>query len=85
MEAIAVFIKIFFELLGFAIIVRVILSWLGGRVQNKFTVFIHEVTEPVLAFFKKILPPMGMFDLAPLVALIALDLIKNLLLYLLGK
>lgn len=85
MEAISVFIKIFFELLGFAIIIRVILSWIGGRAHNRFTVFVHEITEPVLGFVKKILPPMGVMDFSPLVALVGLDLIKNLLLYLIGK
>ncbi len=85
MESVVIFVKIFFELLGFAIIVRVVLSWIGGHTQNRFTVFIHEITEPVLKFIKKLLPPMGMMDLSPLVALIGLDLIKSVILYLLGK
>lgn len=85
MATVIIFIKVFFEILGFAIIVRVLLSWFGGRIQNKFTIFINEVTDPILVFIKKFLPPMGMIDLSPLVALIGLDLIKNLLLYLLVK
>lgn len=78
------FIKIFFAVLNFAIIVRVILSWVGGRTQNRLTIFINEITEPILAFIKKILPPIGMLDLSPLIAIIGLDLVKNLLLYILG-
>ena len=84
MYLLVTFIKIFFEILGFAIIARVLLSWVGTRAHNRFTMLIHDVTEPILAFVKKILPSTGMLDFSPFIALIGLDLIKNVLLYLLS-
>ncbi len=80
----AAFIKIFFDILSFLIIVRVLLSWFPNRPHNAFFDFIMDVTNPVLNFFKRIIPPIGMIDISPIVALIVLDLLRTLLLALLN-
>lgn len=79
MSLIFAFINIFLQLLSFAIIVRVILSWIKVDQASKLYLFIRDVTEPVLGFFQKIIPRIGMIDISPLVALIAIDLVRNLL------
>lgn len=84
MHLLITFINIFFEILSFAIMIRVLLSWVGAKARNRLTIFINEITEPILAFAKKILPSTGMLDLSPLIALVGLSLIKNILLYLLA-
>jgi YggT family protein len=79
MEFLAQFITIFFDLLIYAIIARILLSWFGGNRNGGFYRFIHEITEPILKTARKILPPIGMMDFSPILALIALDIIQSLL------
>jgi len=79
---IAQFVNILAELLILAIFVRVILSWIRPVQVNagKFSMFIIEITEPILQFFRKILPKTGMLDLSPIVAFLAIELIRTLIL-----
>jgi YggT family protein len=57
------------------ILLYVILSWVQlpynvwlGRLRT----FLHDTVEPYIRLFRRILPPMGAFDLSPMVALLAL-------------
>lgn len=68
------FINVLLQLLSFAIIVRVILSWLNIDKSGGFVLFIRDVTEPVMEFFRKITPRIGMIDISPIIAIVAIDL-----------
>ena len=59
-----------------AILIRVILSWVRFDPYHPVSVFIHQVTEPILAPIRRLLPPMGMIDFSPLVALVLLQVVK---------
>ena len=54
----------------FLIIILVILSWVGQRARHPIVPLIVQLTNPVLAPFRRFIPPLGGFDLAPLFALI---------------
>jgi len=56
----------------FAIIIRVVLSWIGSNSYNPAVALIDSITEPVLRPFRRIVPPLGGFDLSPLFAIILL-------------
>ena len=45
--------------------------------------FIFQSTEWFLGFFRRLIPPLGMFDLSPIVAIIVLYILRNLALTLL--
>lgn len=77
-------INIFFEILSFLIIARVILSWFRTSVSGAIFQLIIDSTDPILNLAKKITPNIGMIDLSPIIALIGLDLIKWVLLQLLS-
>jgi YggT family protein len=64
----------------FAILIQVILSWVNPGAYNPVTSIIYSLTEPVLAPCRRLIPPISGIDLSPLVALIAIQLIKMLLL-----
>ncbi|KKL95269.1 hypothetical protein LCGC14_1856310 [marine sediment metagenome] len=60
-----------------AIFFRIILSWMGMDPQNPVVVFLHEITEPILAPIRQFMPRMGMLDLSPMVAIILLSVIAR--------
>jgi YggT family protein len=61
------------------LVVRILLSWVrvGPYGAGRFGRFLHDVTEPVLALFRGILPPLGMLDLSPLVVFFLLQILKG--------
>lgn len=74
------------EVYSWLIIVSAILSWVpnisGG--QNSLVADISEVlhiiTDPYLSLFRKFMPPLGGIDFSPVVALLVLQIIKDLIL-----
>ena len=63
----------------FLIIVLVVLSWIGPKTRHPIVPLIVQLTQPVLAPFRRVIRPVGGFDLAPLFALIALQFLIILL------
>lgn len=64
---------VFYMLLIFA---RIIYSWVAdphGRVLH----FLIRVTEPVLAPFRRVIPPVGMMDISPMIVMFLLDLLRR--------
>jgi len=80
------FLRVFFQLLvtvlWLMVIGRVLLSWINPRFEGPVARFLYDTTEPLLAPIRRFLPRTGMFDLAPLVLVLALGLLLRLVLYL---
>ncbi len=69
--------NIIFTLLTLIVLARVILSWVvsfgGGQLRgNPIVIMIFEISEPILRPFQRLLPPTGMMDFTPMIALIVL-------------
>jgi len=58
----------------YAVIIRAILSWFANANMgpNPLLSIIHSITEPLLAPARKIIPPIGMFDLSAMVVILVL-------------
>ena len=70
----------FLSLVELLIVARVILSWVASPVsRNPLVQLVRQVTEPILAPIRSILPRTGMFDLSPMVALFALYALQSLI------
>jgi len=67
------------RILTYAIIIRAILSWFVRSRQNLFFMILDDITEPLLAPFRRVIPRFGMFDLSPLIAIGILYLIPFIL------
>ena len=76
-------IRVLCDVLAILILLRVIVSWYSPRPTNVLVVILHRLTEPILAPLRRIIPRVGMFDFTPLVAIILIQLIHYLSLYLL--
>ena len=63
-------------LLSLAIIITIILSWVLPP-TNPFVRFLRRFTEPVLAPFRRIIPPLGVFDISPIIVLLLLGFLQT--------
>ena len=62
------------------LIARAILSWFPIGPDSALLPivrFLHAVTEPVLAPLRRVIPPLGMFDMSFLVALIGIEIFTS--------
>lgn len=80
MTYVLVFIKLLIDVLSVLIIIRAILSWFPINPYNPVISFLNQVTEPILAPLRRIIPRLGMIDITPMVAIIILQVISQLLL-----
>lgn len=83
-QYLALFVDIFGEIIIFAILIRVIMSWvkpMGSR--GPLGNFVFEITEPLLSFFRKVVPRLGMLDISPIVALFAIEIARSFIISLL--
>lgn len=67
------------RILTYAIIIRAILSWFMPRRQNLIMLLLDDITEPLLAPLRRVIPRLGIVDLTPLVAIGILYLIPFIL------
>jgi YggT family protein len=68
------------DLYSFVLLVAVVVSWVAPQSRHPAVLFIHRITEPVLAPIRKVLPDLGGLDLSPLALLVLLRLIQRFLL-----
>ncbi|HEY3810215.1 MAG TPA: YggT family protein [Acidimicrobiales bacterium] len=62
------------------LVVRAVLSWFPYSSNSPFNPIrcvVFALTEPVLAPFRRIIPPVGMFDLSFIVAFIVVEVIVS--------
>lgn len=64
-----------FKLVFWITIIRALLSWISQG-YNPIEALLHQLTDPLLAPVRKIIPPIGGLDLSLLVFLIALQFIQ---------
>ncbi len=76
------FIRLLFSTLSILILVRVLMSWIDpmGSRGGQFTRILYELTEPILAPMRSIMPSMGGLDFSPIITLILLQAIEAALL-----
>ena len=77
---IADYVQALFTVYLILIFVRILLSWIPrmpyNRVLHAVVTFVHDVTDPYLRLFRRILPPVGgsgfALDLSPIIGIIVL-------------
>jgi YggT family protein len=67
-------------LLTYALLGRALLSWFDPRGQWPITRILADVTDPVIAPLRRVIPPVGMLDLSFIVAIILIQALQTLLL-----
>ncbi len=65
------------QFLILVIIVRAVVSWFPIGRDNAFVMVLDRLSEPVIAPLRRVVPPLGMIDITPLVALILLQIAQR--------
>ncbi|MCL4545786.1 MAG: YggT family protein [Chloroflexi bacterium] len=65
------------QILMFAIVCRALLSWFMPTVDNPIMRILYEVTEPILAPLRRVIPLIGAIDITPIVALFLLQILQQ--------
>lgn len=78
-KAVALLFQIYFIML----FIRILGSWVPEFQGTKPMRFISYYTDPYLDLFRRVIPPLGMIDISPIFAFIALELMRAFILGLL--
>ena len=74
------FVNILFPLPELAILARVLLSWFRVDPYHPAVAFLNQITEPILRPLRNIIPPFGMMDISPVVAMLLIGIIRRIIL-----
>lgn len=69
-----------FRVVNILLLVRALMSWINPDPYNPIVRFIYQLTEPILAPFRRFVPPVGMLDVSFIVAILVLYLAESVIL-----
>lgn len=70
----------FVQFIYMLVLIRIVLSWVGRGVNNQFTQFVYQITEPLLAPFRNFQQKLGFggpLDFSPILLMLTLSFISN--------
>lgn len=73
------FVTMVFQALNLLLLVRALMSWVNPDPYNPIVRFIYQLTEPILAPFRRFVPPVGMLDVSFIVAILCLYLAQGII------
>ncbi|MFJ7730532.1 YggT family protein [Lysinibacillus sp. NPDC097231] len=66
-----------FNIYSFMLIGYILMSWVPAAQNSTIGRILEKACEPYLGIFRKFIPPLGMIDISPIVAIFVLNIIKN--------
>jgi YggT family protein len=81
-DLVVLFVGWLLDIYSWIIIAAALISWVSPDPRNPIVTFLRQVTEPVLAPVRRLLPPWKTagLDLSPLVVLIAIQFVERVIL-----
>ncbi len=83
MEGIAALVQLFVQLYSMVILARVLMSWVNIDPYSPLARAIFDLTEPVLAPVRNMLPSAGGMDFSPVIVMVLIQFIGQLLIMML--
>ncbi len=77
MELLATFVNLLTQALVIAIVLRAILSWFVPDGDHPVVRMLRDVTDPIIVPLRRVIPSIGMLDLSPFVAIILLQVVRQ--------
>lgn len=66
----------FFYCYMMLLVIRILSSWFEELQQSKIIEVLRVITDPYLDLFRRIIPPIGMIDISPIIAFFALQFLE---------
>ncbi len=76
-SSLALLFSMVFKMLYFLLVIRIILSWFPMDPFNNVVTTVNAITDPLLAPFRKLPLQIGMIDLTPMVAFLAISFLDH--------
>ena len=76
--------RLAFELYGMALLARILFEWIRVPYSSRVMRFLWDITEPLLAPIRSVLPSFGGLDFSPLIAFFLLNFAQRLVFMMLG-
>lgn len=76
-SSLALLFSLIFKILYFLLVVRIILSWFPIDSFNPVVSTLYQITDPLLAVFRKLPLQIGALDLSPILAFLALTFLDH--------
>jgi len=67
------------NLFFFAILGLIIFSWIAPQTHHPALALLHQLTEPVMGPFRRLVPPIGGLDLSPILVFVVINVLGKLL------
>lgn len=74
MTLVLILLSYFVKYYSYALIVYILMSWVPSIQHSSFGKFLGKICDPYLEPFRKIIPPIGMIDISPIVAIFVLNI-----------
>lgn len=69
-----------FQALYWALMIRILLSWIPHDRYHPAVEFLYRITDPILEPFRRLIPTVSGIDFSPIVAFFALGIVRDFLL-----
>ncbi|MGY4794335.1 YggT family protein [Lysinibacillus sp. FSL K6-0057] len=71
------YVSLAFKIYSFMLIAYILMSWVPAAQNSAIGRMLEKVCEPYLGIFRKFIPPLGMIDISPIVAIFMLNFIER--------
>lgn len=75
----ASFLLTILNIFTFILIGRALISWFDPTYHTSIGKILYDLTEPIIAPIRRVVPPMGMFDMSIIVAFILIIVLRELI------
>lgn len=79
LESVAMLVQLFVQLYSLVILARVLMSWVNIDPYSPLAHIIFNLTEPVLAPIRNLLPQTAGLDFSPIIAMVLLQIVGQML------
>lgn len=69
----------FLTIMQLAIVARALVSWFDRGMRSPVAQFLVQLTEPIIAPIRRIIPSAGMIDFSPMVAILVIYVLQTML------
>lgn len=69
-------VSLILEIYFYGLLAVIIISWVAPHSQHPVVPLLQQLMEPIMAPFRKIIPPLGGIDLSPIFVILAINLIR---------